>query len=142
MNGLNGNDYITSENMDAIKEYLVNNFEDVSVEFEEKNNDIIMTLNDSKYKLNPNVKIGELISSFDQMFKKNSDAESAVDNNTYYRRNRRSRKTVKDYRIDVNEKLYNSLCVELDNISNDVSQATGLYDPSMLSGKLSRFYSR
>ena len=106
MNGLNGNDYITSENMDAVKEYLLNNFEDVSVEFVEKNNDIIMTLNDSKYKLNPNVKIGELISSFDQMFKKNSDAESAVDNNTYYRRNRRSRKTVKDYRIDVNEKLY------------------------------------
>jgi hypothetical protein len=140
MNGLNGNDYITSENMDAIKEYLLNNFDDVSVEFEENNDEIVMTLNDSKYKLFPNTKVSDLISSFDQMFKKNSDAGSAVDNNTYYRRNRRSRKTVKDYRIDVNEELYNSLCVELDNISNDVSQATGLYDPSMLSGKLGKFY--
>ena len=137
MGKLNGNDYITVDNMNDIEEYLKNNFNDVDVKFEEEDNTIYIILDNKKYQLFPNTKVSDLIGSFDQMYGKKEEPEVIVDNNQYYH-NRNIK--VREYRIDIDEELYGSICDELNTLSSDVSMSMGNYDPSMLSGKLGKFY--
>ncbi len=137
MGKLNGNDYITVDNMNDIEEYLKNNFNDVDVKFEEEDNTIYIILDNKKYQLFPNTKVSDLIGSFDQMYGKKEKPGVIVDNNQYYH-NRDIK--VREYRIDIDEELYGSICDELNTLSSDVSMSMGNYDPSMLSGKLGKFY--
>ena len=140
MGKLNGDDLITSDNMNDIKEFLINNFIDVNVDFEEHDNNIYIILDNKKYQLFPNTKVSDLIGSFDQMYKKSSDVQSTIDNNTFYNRNVRAANEVRNYRIDLNEDLYNALCERLKKLSSDISLTARSYDSSMLTEKLAKFY--
>jgi hypothetical protein len=71
------------------------------------------------------------------MYGKKEEPGVIVDNNQYYH-NRDIK--VREYRIDIDEELYGSICDELNTLSSDVSMSMGNYDPSMLSGKLGKFY--
>ena len=144
MNGtLHGNDLITKDNMDLVKDYLNSNFTSVSVDFElSEEEDVYIIIDGQKYQLFENTTVGDLVSSFDQMYGKEEDStiSDRVDNSAYYSRNRRNRVQTKEYRININEELYKSFCSKLDSLSSDISTSATTYDASMFTEKLERYY--
>ena len=140
---LHGNDLITKDNMDLVKDYLNSNFTSVSVDFElSEEEDVYIIIDGQKYQLFENTTVGDLVSSFDQMYGKEEDStiSDRVDNSAYYSRNRRNRVQTKEYRININEELYKSFCSKLESLSSDISTSATTYDASMFTEKLERYY--
>ncbi len=140
---LHGNDLITKDNMDLVKDYLNSNFTSISVDFElSEEEDVYIIIDGQKYQLFENTTVGDLVSSFDQMYGKEEDStiSDRVDNSAYYSRNRRNRVQTKEYRININEELYKSFCSKLESLSSDISTSATTYDASMFTEKLERYY--
>ena len=142
---LNGNDIITKDNLELVKDYLNSNFPSIDVNCELKDDQMFLEFSGQKFLLDPNTKVNDLIYSFNQYVGNDTSSapviqDSTVDNRTYDSRTRRNRVAVKQYRIDIDEDLYNGVCSSLSSLSSSIATAGASYDASMLTGKLAKFY--